>query len=155
MVGIRHRIQRESTRELGDDKAVSILIKVVFTLCFCQNSQKFTPGKSEFYHMQFKKKNEGTSLEVQGLRLHLLMQRVQVQSLVGELSSHMACGQKNQNINWKQYCNKFNKSFKNHPHQRNLSKNEKIQQSFLSLENLFSTFKDTQCILAPFAFLLS
>ena len=94
MVGIRHRIQRESTRELGDDKAVSILIKVVFTLCFCQNSQKFTPGKSEFYHMQFKKKNEGTSLEVQGLRLHLLMQRVQVQSLVGELSSHMACGQK-------------------------------------------------------------
>ena len=86
MVGIRHRIQRESTRELGDDKAVSILIKVVFTLCFCQNSQKFTPGKSEFYHMQFKKKNEGTSLEVQGLRLHLLMQRVRVQSLVSELS---------------------------------------------------------------------
>ena len=60
-----------------------------------------------------------------------------------------------ENINWKQYYNKFNKSFKNHPHQRNLSKNEKIQQSFLSLENLFSTFKDTQCILVPFAFLLS
>ena len=76
-------------RELGDEKAVSILINVMFTLCFCQNSLKFTPEKSEFYHIQFKKKNEGTSLEVQELRLHLLMQRVWVQSLVGELGSHM------------------------------------------------------------------
>ena len=81
-------------RELGDDKAVTVFIKVVVTLCFCQNSQKFTARKSEFYHMQFKKKNEGTSLEVQGLRPHLLMQRVWVQSLVGKLSSHMPCGQK-------------------------------------------------------------
>ena len=122
VVGIRRRIQRESMRELGDEKAVSILINVMFTLCFCQNSLKFTPEKSEFYHIQFKKKNEGTSLEVQELRLHLLMQRVWVQSLVGELSSHMPCGQKKQNINWKQYYNKFNKDFKNRSHQKNLSK---------------------------------
>ena len=59
---------------------------------------------------------------------------------------------KNQNINWKQYYNKFNKDFKNCPHQKNLSKKWKIQQSFLSLENLFSTFKHTQCILVPFCF---
>ena len=36
----------------------------------------------------------GTSLAVQWLRVHLPMQRVQVQSLVGELRSHMSHGQK-------------------------------------------------------------
>ena len=40
------------------------------------------------------------------------MQGVQVQSLIGELRSHMPCGQKNQNIKQKQYCNKFNKDLK-------------------------------------------
>jgi len=34
----------------------------------------------------------GTSLVIQGLRLRLPMQRVQVQSLVGELRSHMPRG---------------------------------------------------------------
>ena len=34
---------------------------------------------------------------------------------------------KNQNIKQKQYCNKFNKDFKNGPHQKkNLKKNKKI-----------------------------
>ena len=37
------------------------------------------------------------------------LQGVWVQSLVGELRSHMPWGQKNQNIKQKQYCNKFNK----------------------------------------------
>ena len=31
-----------------------------------------------------------------------------------------ACGQKNQNIKQKQYCNEFNKDFKNGPQQKNL-----------------------------------
>ena len=44
------------------------------------------------------------------------MQGVQVQSLTGELISHVPCGQKNQNIRQKQYSNKFNKDFKNGPH---------------------------------------
>ena len=43
------------------------------------------------------------------------MQGVQVQSLVRELRSPLACCQKNQQ---KQYCNKFNKNFKNSPHQK-------------------------------------
>ena len=42
-------------------------------------------------------------------------QGVQVQSLVEELRSHMPCGQKNQSIKQKQYCNKFNKDLKNSP----------------------------------------
>ena len=45
------------------------------------------------------------------------MQEVQVSSLIGELRYHMSLGQKNQNIRQKQYCNKFNKDFKNGPHQ--------------------------------------
>ena len=40
------------------------------------------------------KEREGTSLAVQWLGLHLPMQGVLIQSLVGELRSHMACGQK-------------------------------------------------------------
>ena len=39
------------------------------------------------------------------------MQGVQVQSLVGELGSHMPCGQKNKKMKQKQYCNKLNKDF--------------------------------------------
>ena len=36
-----------------------------------------------------------------------------------------ALGLKNQNIKEKQYCNKFNKDFKNGPHQKNLKKKKK------------------------------
>ena len=36
-----------------------------------------------------------------------------------------ASGPKNQNINQKQYCNKFNKDFKNGPHQKLLKKKKK------------------------------
>ena len=61
------------------------------------------------------KTSTGTSLVFQWLVLHLSMQEVQVQSLIGELGSHMPCGQ-NQNIKQRQYCNKFNKDFKTGPH---------------------------------------
>ena len=40
------------------------------------------------------KKELGTSLVVQWIRLHLPMQGVRVQSLVGELRSHVPRGQK-------------------------------------------------------------
>ena len=43
--------------------------------------------------MLFRSKVAGTSLAVQWLRLCLAMQGVRVQSLVGELRSHMPCGQ--------------------------------------------------------------
>ena len=43
---------------------------------------------------------------------------VQVRFLIGELRSHMASWPKNQNIKQKQYCKKFNKDFKNGPHQK-------------------------------------
>ena len=41
----------------------------------------------------------GTSLVVQELRLHLPLQGMHVQSLVRELGSHMACGQKTKTEN--------------------------------------------------------
>ena len=43
--------------------------------------------------------------------------RVWVWSLVRQLRSHMTCGQKPK-PKQKQYCNKFNKDFKNSPHQK-------------------------------------
>ena len=46
---------------------------------------------------------------------HFPMQGVQVQSLVGELRSHMPCDQKKK-TKQKQYCNEFNKDFENGPH---------------------------------------
>ena len=52
------------------------------------------------------------------LRLHLPMQVVWVWSVVGEISSHTLHGQKNQNTKQKKYCNKYNKDFKNGPHQK-------------------------------------
>ena len=56
-------------------------------------------------------KNNGPSLAVQELRLHLPMQgvRVWVRSLVGKLRSHTPGGQKTKNIKGNKYCNKFNK----------------------------------------------
>ena len=72
--------------------------------------------------------NSGTSLVVQWLRLHLLMQGVRVRSLVGELRSHVPHGQKNQNIKQKQYCNKFNIVFKIGPHQKKILKKKTKQQ---------------------------
>ena len=41
-----------------------------------------------------------------------------VRSLVSELRSHMHYSQKKQNVKQKQYCNKFNKDFKNGTHQK-------------------------------------
>ena len=55
---------------------------------------------------------------------------VWVQSLAKELRSHILHSQKKknkkkkQNIKQKQYCNKFNKDFKNDPHQKK-KKNDK------------------------------
>ena len=52
-------------------------------------------------------------IKVQWLRLSLPVQRVGVQSLVGELRRHMPSGQKKTNIKKKkkENCNKFNKDF--------------------------------------------
>ena len=45
-----------------------------------------------------KKKNQGTSLVVQWLKLRLSMQGVRVRSLIGEPRSHMPCNQRRRNI---------------------------------------------------------
>ena len=68
------------------------------------------------------KMSPGTSLAVQRLRLGLSMQGVGVWSLVGELRSQHALQPKNQNTKQKQYCNKFDKDFKNGLHQNYLLK---------------------------------
>ena len=51
------------------------------------------------------------------------MQGMQVWSLVRDIRSHLPCSQRNQNMKQKKYCNKFNKDFKNDPHEKNLFKN--------------------------------
>ena len=61
------------------------------------------------------KKHHGTSMEVQWLKIHLPMQGVWVRSLVRKQDPIFFLGKK-QNIEQKQYCNKFNKAFKNVPH---------------------------------------
>ena len=48
------------------------------------------------------------------------MQGLWVQSLVGEIRSHMPFGKKKDNIKQKQYHNKFNEDLKNGSHQKNL-----------------------------------
>ena len=67
---------------------------------------------------------------VQRLRLHLLMHGVWVRFLVGEMRPHMPQGQtKIPKTKQKQYYNKFNKDFKNDPHQK--KKNIKINGLFV------------------------
>ena len=51
------------------------------------------------------------------------MQGMQVWSLVRDIRSHLPCSQRNQNMKQKKYCNKFNKDFKNDPHEKDLFKN--------------------------------
>ena len=53
---------------------------------------------------------------------YLRMQGIWVPSLVREPRSHMPQGQENWTIKQKQYCNKFNKHFKNGPHKNKLYK---------------------------------
>ena len=80
-----------------------------------------------------------TSLVVPWWRL-LPLQRVWDPSLLGELRSYMPPGQKKkkQNIKQKQYCNKFNKDFKDGPHQKHLLKKwfcfEKLEKELISGE---------------------
>ena len=77
----------------------------------------YVPAVRKKYTLNLK--HLGTSLTVQWLGLCLPMQGLRVRSLVGELGSHMPRGQKTkQNIEEKQYCNRFNKDFKNGPHQK-------------------------------------
>ena len=49
---------------------------------------------------------------VQGFRLHLPMQGVQLGSLAGEPTSHVPRSQNTENIKVQQYCDKFSKDFK-------------------------------------------
>ena len=55
------------------------------------------------------------------------MQSMQVRILVRELRPHMLFGKKKKkkNIKQKQYCNKFNKDFKNGPYKKNLYKEDR------------------------------
>ena len=72
-----------------------------------------------------KKSYIGTSLEVQRLRLHLPMQGC-VGSIPGQgIKIPHASWPKNQSIKQKQDCYKFNKDFKNNPHQKKIEKKKK------------------------------
>ena len=48
--------------------------------------------------------------------------------------SYMPYDEKNQDIKQKQYCNYFNKDFKNSPHQKNLKKKKRRVSHLLELE---------------------
>ena len=64
-------------------------------------------------------KEDGTSLEVQWLRLHLPVQVGGASSIPGQgVKIPHALGPKHQNIKQKRYCNTFNKDFQNGPHQK-------------------------------------
>ena len=63
----------------------------------------------------------GTSLGVWWLRLHLPMQGIWIQPLVGEPTSCMP-QPKNPNMKQKQYCNRFNKNFTNGPYKKKILK---------------------------------
>ena len=80
-----------------------------FILMFLHKTKLKPKGRNYRVIKSGSKKVKGTSLAVQWLGLHLPMQ-----------------GPKKQNTKQKQYCNKFNKDFKNGPHQKkNLKKREK------------------------------
>ena len=68
-----------------------------------------------------KRTQEGLSLSVQWLQLHLPMQGVWVWPLGGELRSYMPRGQKSK-TKQKQNYNKFNKDFLNGPHKKIIKK---------------------------------
>ena len=75
----------------------------------------------------FAQELQGTSLAVQWLRLHLPVQG-NAGSIPGEgIKIPHASQPENQNIKQKQYCNKFNKDFKNGPHhlKKNLDKKKR------------------------------
>ena len=66
-------------------------------------------------------KEEGTSLAVQRLRLHLPVQAGGASSIPGQgVKIPHALGPKHQNIKQKRYCNTFNKDFQNGPHQKKI-----------------------------------
>ena len=71
-----------------------------------------------------------TSLAPSGLRHHLSIHGIQIQSLVRQQRSHMPLGPKKQNIKQKQYCNKVSKDLKNRKIFK--SKNKKIFKKSLS-----------------------
>ena len=60
------------------------------------------------------------------------MQGAQVQSLFGELRPHMPWGPKPKNVKQRQYCDKFNKDFKNGPHKKKSLKTLKTIGSLLN-----------------------
>ena len=74
---------------------------------------------------------QGTSLAVQWLRLCLPMQGVWVQSLVNST----CLTAKKLKHKQKQYCNKFNKDFKNGPHKK------KCPMSLVSKLTIFDIIK--------------
>ena len=76
---------------------------------------KLTKSDQISLHLSEIKASE-TSLVVQWLGLCLPMQGVQILSLVEKLRSHLPYAQEPKQKQ-KQYCNKFNKNFKNGPHQ--------------------------------------
>ena len=70
--------------------------------------------KTEGLHWQSSSSNAEDTGLLPGLT-PILMQGVRVQSLVGELRSHMPRGQKTE-AKQKQYCNKLSKDFRSGPH---------------------------------------
>ena len=77
------------------------------------------------------------------------MHGVQVPFLAGELRSHMPHGQKNQNTKQKQYCNKFNKGFKDGPHTHTNLKKKKSGSDLPWLPGMPTVSDSPQELCAP------
>ena len=70
--------------------------------------------------------------------------------LIGELRSHMASQPKNQNIKQKQYCKKFNKDFKNGPHQKKKKKERKKEKIFKEKKEREKEIPGSESVLSLF-----
>ena len=106
---------------------------------------KWYSHSGDSLEISLKIKDAGTSLAVQWLRLRLPMQGVWVQSLVGELGSHMPHGQKKQTniknpIKQKQHCTNSIKTLKMVHIKKILKKKLKMQLPYDSATALLGFF---------------
>ena len=93
-------------------------------------------GKSKQSKPRQKWPTPGTSLAVQWLRLCLPMWG-EAGLIPGQgTKTRHALGAKHQNIRQKQYCNKFNKDFKNHPHPKKKKANNLKKMANTRFQNM-------------------
>ena len=118
MVGIRCRIQREYEGIGGMIKLLLSLLRWWLHCAFVRTHRSLQQERVNFTICNLKKWRDFPG----GPRVKTSPSNAEgMGSILGqEAKLPHALWPKHQNINWKQYYNKFNKDFKNCPHQKNL-----------------------------------